>query len=176
MEIAHKMPHDLVFALLIPFPFSYVFSIGAAGARSLQWWNRNFLFGVSRCGHLFAARRPQHEQSPVSIQKKNPVGLFKTMSERAWNRKSLFVNTQSYVKGISAWRDMISRMGWWWWWGDLRILMASPVNDFEQSSAGKVELGPRPFSSGSERATGHLQSQLASLSIQEGCSLVIFSY
>lgn len=60
--------------------------------------------------------------------------------------------------------------------GDLRILLASPVNDFKQSSAGKVELGPRPFSSGSERATGHLQSQLASLSIQEGCSLVIFSY
>lgn len=41
----------------------------------------------------------------------NPLWVRKNMSERAWNLESLFVNTQSYAKGISAWKDMISRMG-----------------------------------------------------------------
>lgn len=144
MEIAHEMPPNLfIFFWANYIPISSIFSIGAVGAGSLQWWIHSFHFGVSRCGHLFAARRPQHEQSPVSTKK--PSGLFKkqtnktknNMSERAWNLESLFVNTQLYAKGISVWKDMISRMG-----GGPAYSHASPVNDFEQSSAGKVELGP----------------------------------
>lgn len=68
-----------------------------------------FTLGVIYCGRRFAAPRPQHEQCPVSITP--VVFLFEAVSDRVWNLKSLFMNTQSYAKGISPWQDMINRTG-----------------------------------------------------------------
>lgn len=142
---------------------SFVFSIGVEGARSLQWWN-HILHSESFSVDVYLRQQDLDMSNPQWVQHPPESCLKPCLRER--EILNLYLWTRSLIQRASR-RGRIWLAGW-----DLHILM--PLL-WMTLSRDQRESGARPRLA-SPRAAGHLQPPLASLSIQEGCSLVIFSY